>query len=63
MPLVVTVVVEGGVVQSVECPPGVTVLVRDYDVAETDPDLVEQDEFGSLYVEDVWGDDPADGSR
>ena len=58
MALVVTVVVEGGVVQSVEAPPGVMVLVRDYDVPEVDPDLVEQDEDGSLYVETVWGDDP-----
>ena len=61
MALVVTVTVEGGVVQHVDCPPGVTVRVRDYDTPETDPDLVEQDEHGSLYVEDVWGDEPGEG--
>ena len=58
MTSVVIVTVEGGAVQCVECPPGVTVRVRDYDIPEGDPDRGHQDE-GGLYVEYVWGGEPA----
>ena len=49
----VTVTVEGGVVQHVEVPTGVRVVVKDYDVDGSESDLAE-DESGDEYVEHVW---------
>ena len=54
MQKVVVVTVEGGVVQHVECPDGVKVVVRDYDTEGCDTDLVSVDEDGNEYVEAVW---------
>lgn len=55
--LEIIVTVEGGVVQHVAVPPGVRVIVRDYDtegiVDEEKLDLKE-DEDGELYIENVW---------
>jgi hypothetical protein len=56
----VVVTVEGGVVQHVECPEGVKVVVRDYDCEGCDSDLVSVDEDGNEYVGAVWGDDEAE---
>jgi hypothetical protein len=50
---IVQITVEGGVIQDVECPSGVQVLVRDYDVDGTEIDLAE-DETGDEYIESVW---------
>lgn len=55
-PLEVIVYVSGGVVQDVDVPNGVKVLVRDYDVEGcdlTEPEI-EEDESGNYYVESVW---------
>jgi hypothetical protein len=54
-PQVVVVTVEGGVVQNVECPEGVRVVVRDYDTEGTDADHLSRDEDGNECVEAVWG--------
>ena len=54
MPKIVRVTVEGGVVQHVEVPKGVTVIVHDYDTEGCNPDLIEQDENGDDYIEIVW---------
>jgi hypothetical protein len=54
---VVIVTVEGGVVQHVECPEGVKVVVRDHDCEGADADLVSVDEVGNEFVESVWGGD------
>jgi hypothetical protein len=49
----VHVTVEGGVIQYVDCPSGVQVLVRDYDIDGSEADLAE-DETGDEYIESVW---------
>lgn len=54
MQKVVVVTVEGGVVQHVECPKGVQVIVRDYDAEGCDSDLVSVDEDGNGYVQAIW---------
>ncbi len=54
MEKVVIVTVEGGVVQHVEVPNGVRVIVRDYDTEGCDDDLVQQDENGDECFESVW---------
>lgn len=51
---VVRITVEGGVVQHVEVPEGVQVIVRDYDVEGTDADELEQDENGDQFIESFW---------
>lgn len=51
---IVRVTVEGGVVQHVEVPDGVQVVVRDYDVDGTDADELEQDENGDHFIESIW---------
>jgi hypothetical protein len=51
---IVNITVEGGVIQHVECPPGVKVVVRDYDVDGSEADLNE-DENGDKFIEGVWG--------
>ena len=55
MEKLVVVTVEGGVVQHVECPDGVKVIVRDYDCEGADADLVDVDEDGNEFAESVWG--------
>jgi hypothetical protein len=51
---IVRVTVEGGVVQHVEVPEGVQVVVRDYDVDGTDADEPEQDDHGDHFIESSW---------
>lgn len=51
---IVTVTVEGGVVQHVEVPDGVQVIVKDYDVEGCDEADLEQDESGDHYFEANW---------
>lgn len=54
MASVVRVTVEGGVVQHVEVPSGVTVVVRDYDVDSCDEIDLERDANGDRYFEQLW---------
>jgi hypothetical protein len=49
----VTVSIEAGVVQEVDCPSGVQLVVRDYDVDGTEPNLAE-DDTGDEFVETIW---------
>lgn len=51
---IVRVTVEGGVVQHVEVPEGVQVIVQDYDVDRTEADQLTQDEHGDAYIESIW---------
>lgn len=51
---IVRVTVEGGVVQNVEVPEGVQVIVKDYDVDGSDEDQLERDEDGDSFVESIW---------
>lgn len=51
---IVRVTVEGGVIQWVEVPDGVTVIVRDYDVDGTEADQLQQDENGDEFIESLW---------
>lgn len=57
MEKLVVVTVEGGVVQHVETPEGVKVVVRDYDAEGCDPDTLSVDEDGNEFIESVWGSD------
>ncbi len=50
----VNITVSGGVVQNVEVPEGVTVIVRDYDVDGVESDLLQQDRGGDNYIESIW---------
>lgn len=54
LPIVLRRHVEGGVVQHVEVPEGVQVVVRDYDVDSTDRDEHKQDENGDHFIESTW---------
>jgi hypothetical protein len=49
----VIISIEGGVVQEVDCPPGIQLIVRDYDVDGTEPNLAE-DDTGDEFVETIW---------
>ncbi len=51
---IVQVTVEGGVVQHVEVPKGVQVVVKDYDVDGTEADQLRQDENGDEFIESIW---------
>ena len=50
----VTVTVAGGVVQNVDFPAGVRVVVRDYDVEGCNESDLTNDENGNKYLESVW---------
>jgi hypothetical protein len=50
---IVAITVEGGVIQSVDCPTGVQVVVHDYDVDGSEADLAE-DDSGDEFIESVW---------
>jgi hypothetical protein len=54
MEKVVRVVVAGGVVQHVELPKGVLVVVNDYDCEGCDPALLERDGNGDHFIEAIW---------
>ena len=51
---IVRVTVEGGVVQHVQVPQGVSVIVRDYDVEGTPEDMLVKDENGDSFIEAIW---------
>ncbi len=50
----VKIIVEGGVVQHVAVPEGVTVIVWDYDVDGVESGLLQQDRGGDSYIESIW---------
>ena len=51
---VVHVTVEGGVIQDVQVPDGVKVVVRDYDIDGEEPECLQRDEHGDAYIETIW---------
>lgn len=51
---VVEITVEGGAVHHVECPKGVKVVVKDYDIDGVDEESLSQDKDGKDYIESVW---------
>ena len=53
MTKIVHITVEGGVIQDVQVPDGVAVIVRDYDVDGAEEGLP-QDENGDEFIESVW---------
>jgi hypothetical protein len=54
--VVINIALEGGVIQSIELPPGVTAVVRDYDVEGADASDISLDEAGQECLTQVWGD-------
>jgi hypothetical protein len=51
----IVITVEGGVIQSIEnIPPGVRIVVRDYDVDGTERAGLVEDENGEQFVESIW---------
>ncbi len=54
----VVVTVEGGCVQNVKTPEGVTVFVRDYDQDGTETRLLSYDKNGDAYVVTRWDHQP-----
>ena len=50
---IVRVTVEGGVIQDIDCPEGVRVIVKDYDTDGSEADL-KQDDNGDDYIETIW---------
>jgi sugar lactone lactonase YvrE len=52
--LTVRITMEGGMIQDMQCPAGVRVVVHDYDVDGSEDGLCE-DEDGNTYVEGIWG--------
>lgn len=51
---IVNVTVEGGVVQYIDVPEGVRVVVKDYDVEGCDEAELEEDENGDYFFEAIW---------
>lgn len=50
----VRITVEGGVIQYVDCPRGVKVIVRDYDTDGVEEENLQKDENGDDYIEGIW---------
>lgn len=50
----VTTTITGGVIQHIDHPEDVVVIVKDYDIEGFDEDLLIKDEAGDEYVESVW---------
>lgn len=51
---IVRVTIEGGVIQHVELPEGVKVIVQDYDVEGSEADCLHRDENGDDFIESIW---------
>ncbi len=51
---VVHITVEGGVIQDIQVPRSVKVIVRDYDVDDVEPEQLQRDEQGDEYIETIW---------
>ncbi len=50
----VRIIVEGGFVQQVETPKGVSVVLQDYDVEGCDSEFLQRDHDGDEFVELIW---------
>ncbi len=54
MSKVVKITVRGGVIQDVDVPEGVQVVVHDFDTDGTEPDRLSRDENGDECVVNIW---------
>ena len=54
MTKVVRITVQGGVIQDVQVPEGVQVVVHDFDTDGTEPDRLSRDENGDECVVNIW---------
>jgi len=52
--LTIRVTVEGGVVQHIDVPEGIQVIVADYDVDGSDSDDLKTDDNGDQFCESIW---------
>jgi hypothetical protein len=52
--LTVRITVEGGVIQDVQCPEGVRVVVKDYDTEGTPEEELHEDDDGYQFIESIW---------
>ena len=50
----VQITIEGGVIQDIDCPEGVQVIVRDFDTDGIEPSSLGRSESGDEYLESVW---------
>lgn len=47
----VTIIIEGGVVQDVIKSSDIDVIIKDYDIEDSDEDILKEDEYGEFYFE------------
>ncbi len=52
---IVRITMEGGVIQDMEVPCGIQVIVHDYDVEGVEVAELQTDENGDVYIEGNWG--------
>ena len=50
----VQITFQGGVIQDIDCPEGVQVIVRDFDTDGVEPSSLGRNESGEEYVESIW---------
>ena len=50
----VKITMEGGVIQDIECPKGVKVVVHDYDTDDIEEKDLAEDDLGLPCVETIW---------
>ena len=50
----VQITMEGGVIQDIEVPEGVRVIVRDYDSDGVEEESLCKDDNGDNYIETIW---------
>jgi len=55
MERIVKITVEGGLIQDIELPEGVTAVVYDYDIECVEEDDLTTDTDGNQCIETVWG--------
>jgi hypothetical protein len=51
---IVHITVEGGVIQDVQVPAGMKVVVWDYDIDGIEPERLQRNGRGDKYVETIW---------
>ena len=54
MTKIVRITMEGGVIQDIEVPKGMRVVVRDYDTDGVETERLQRDEGGNEFIEAVW---------
>ena len=54
MTKIVRITMEGGVIQDIEVPKGMRVVVRDYDTEGVETERLQRDEDGNEFIEAIW---------